>query len=380
MIYQSVSMQEVIARVVRNTGVQDASYILPMDEWIPEAMGIMKLRQQTTKHWADVEIHFHKAQMPCDLYSIEAIEHGGRNLLPSNSLKIVGAPYPAVGSNKKTISTDRFISMPQTYEVAHSDGTRGRIFDSNATPLILCSQSSTNCQRLPPCDGEWYQIEMPGYVTTSFRSGWIRIHHKRIPVDEDGLPLIPDNENFKQALYWYTRAMMVGRGWEDPIVKYRDPEVLFAKFELAAGRAAAEITYPTDGELELAVRNGNRLIKDENYFDRFFETPTRHRGINQAEVEYSDAQRVVPNMPVPSTLAPGGDIFNETPIGLVNGSNKLFTTIHHYVPGTLAVYRNGILQKPGLHYSYDGVNTFTFTVAPLSSPTLDVILINYTMS
>jgi len=34
-------------------------------------------------------------------------------------------------------------------------------------------------------------------------SGYLKIAYKAIYVDEDGLPLIPDMESFKEAIYWY---------------------------------------------------------------------------------------------------------------------------------------------------------------------------------
>jgi hypothetical protein len=379
MIYQTVSMQEVIARVVRNTGVQDSKFILPLDEWIPEAMGIMNLRQAVEKTYEDIEVHFHKAKMPCDLHSIEAVEWNGQNLLPSNSKRVVGAATRSFGNKQVIQTTDVFKSVPTTYQVKHTTSSPGTIFDGTAVPYF-CSQSSANCGTLKPCRDSWYQVEVPGYITTSFKKGWIRVHYKCVPTDEEGLPMIPDNENFKQALYWYCRGMMIGLGWDDPVYKNNIEALLGekGKFETSAGRAVAEITYPTDGELELAVRNSNRLIKDEGYFNRFFETAEVSHSSHLAETEYSDAARVIPNMPViPNDTSSGATRTNETPSGLINGSNKVFHTQFTYIIGTLAVFRNGVLQAPGLHYSFDGINTFTFVVAPLNTPSLDVLLVNY---
>lgn len=383
MIYQSTSIQEVMARVVRNTGVLDSRYISSMEEWIPEAMGIMNFKQATTKHWEDVYITFHRGKMPCDLHSIEAIEYDGRNLLTSNSTRMVGAPMPAFRNHQAARSSTEFVSVPQTYQVTHTDGTTGRVFDSTAQPQAFCTQSSANCHRLRPCHGEWYQVEVPGYITTSFKCGWIRVHYKRIPVDEDGLPMIPDNENLKQALYWYTRAMMVGAGWEDPIPTYRNPEVLLAKFELAAGRAASEITYPTDAELELAVRNLNKMVKDERYFDRFFETPDCHHHTHTPEISYSQSDRTVPNMPLDLILTDNTvpKEIKENPSGLINSSNKTFLASFHIIPGTLDVYINGLLQQGGLHYGVGvDLKSIVFVDAPQAPPDVaipDNIMISY---
>lgn len=71
-------------------------------------------------------------------------------------------------------------------------------------------------------------------------------------------------------------------------------------------------------------------------------------------------------------------ITSETPTGLVNGSNALFTvTKASYVGGTLEVYVNGVKQKGGsVHYTETnpGIGTFTLGDAPLTG---DDIMVNY---
>ncbi|MBM3783961.1 MAG: hypothetical protein FJW30_06340 [Acidobacteria bacterium] len=75
------------------------------------------------------------------------------------------------------------------------------------------------------------------------------------------------------------------------------------------------------------------------------------------------------------TGAPGF-VDHEVPTGSVNGSNAVFTLAQPPSPATsLALYRNGILQKPGIDFSVTG-NTVTF--AALSIPqTSDLLMASY---
>jgi|HigsolmetaAR201D_1030396.scaffolds.fasta_scaffold04469_5 hypothetical protein len=68
----------------------------------------------------------------------------------------------------------------------------------------------------------------------------------------------------------------------------------------------------------------------------------------------------------------------ETPAGLVNGSNAVFTLSGVPEPAaSLSLYKNGVLQKPGLDYSLSS-NTITFT--PQAIPASgDVLLASYRM-
>jgi len=68
-------------------------------------------------------------------------------------------------------------------------------------------------------------------------------------------------------------------------------------------------------------------------------------------------------------------VTNETPTGLVNGSNTAFDTANNYVGGTLQVFRDGQLMKGGGDdYTETDSNTFTFTTAPLTG---SVLLVSY---
>lgn len=67
-------------------------------------------------------------------------------------------------------------------------------------------------------------------------------------------------------------------------------------------------------------------------------------------------------------------VHNESPAGLRNGVNAIYTTTNNYKVNTLRVYLNGIRQAKTGDYSETSANTFTFVVAPLVS---DTIIIDY---
>lgn len=63
---------------------------------------------------------------------------------------------------------------------------------------------------------------------------------------------------------------------------------------------------------------------------------------------------------------------NETPTGLVNGSNQAYDTAEPYIAGTLQVFLNGQLQALTINYTETDSNTFTMVTAPLTDDTLRV--------
>jgi hypothetical protein len=73
-------------------------------------------------------------------------------------------------------------------------------------------------------------------------------------------------------------------------------------------------------------------------------------------------------------------VFNETPTGTINGTNKIFTTASVFVAGTLRVYLNGQRLVEGATEDYEETDTDEITMAdaPKSAPgNPDVIIVDY---
>lgn len=274
MLYKSCSIDEVIARVIRNTRVQDSSYITDMQEWIPEAMGFMQTKFDLKPAYADVSVVYHKGKLPCDLEWVEAVEYEGRRIGTSNTVKnyMTGHNIQDKG-NTDIINTPLFISTIQaTPNQTYFDETN-LIWKSDAEPLVNNLNVPNSCDVQPSV---FYDIEMD-YITTSFADGTVRLHYMARPSDENGLPLIPDNQNYKEALYYYTRAKMVGAGYRDPVYQERE---LMERFETYARRAINEITYPTPDDKEQQLKTQVRFIPPANYWSNFFRTDNHEKYID----------------------------------------------------------------------------------------------------
>lgn len=251
MIYQSVSIKEVIGRVIRNTRVQDTAYIIDMNSWIPEAMEMMQTRQETIGVFEEKIIKFHKTCMPCGMLYIDAIEHMGHRL-----------PYGECVKNIRRANThdprlhprqpEAFTSIPFQYP---APGDQTHLYFSTLRKV----------EQLPLHDKHYYQVEL-GTILTDFSDGHITVYGRATPTDPNGLPLIPDNSNYKEALYWWVRGRMIGAGFDDAVIKLEKCEQMW---DLYAPRAIAEIDYPSPDQMEERVNTFNRLIPQYNYFETF---------------------------------------------------------------------------------------------------------------
>jgi hypothetical protein len=65
---------------------------------------------------------------------------------------------------------------------------------------------------------------------------------------------------------------------------------------------------------------------------------------------------------------------NETPIGLINGSNTTFTSLNNFVPQSIEVFVNGLIQQKIIEFNTIGNTTITLNFSPTVG---EIITINY---
>lgn len=73
-------------------------------------------------------------------------------------------------------------------------------------------------------------------------------------------------------------------------------------------------------------------------------------------------------------------VCGETPVGLINGVNRVYTVSATYVDGTLEVYLNGLRQRETADYDELGGTTFQFVIAPFSTDSISVDYVKPTMT
>lgn len=262
MVVSYTTCDDIIGRVIRNTRLQDTSYILDMPEWIGEAMEQMQTKVVLHTRYKDLRVYFHKAKVPAGTIDVKAVEYNGHRLPFGNDIRAIETIHEKTYDPLATVTTG-FVSLPLIAE----DPEGNKFYDSTALPL--CTNSLDVCNSLPYMAGHWYNLEL-GYINTSMKEANIRVHYTAIPVDEKGLPLIPDHGDYKVALYYYIRKMMIGAGYEDKVFKW---EQLHSEWEIHARRAINDITYPDVNQMEVRVNNMSRLVPDEDWFSNFFSSP-----------------------------------------------------------------------------------------------------------
>lgn len=99
-----------------------------------------------------------------------------------------------------------------------------------------------------------------GIIFTSMREGQIEISYRAFATDDEGYPLIPDNESFKRALELYIKkkvfTMLFDQGKLSPQIMSNTQQ----EYAWAVGQAQTSLIKPSIDEMEAITNMWNTLI------------------------------------------------------------------------------------------------------------------------
>jgi hypothetical protein len=283
MIYNSISVKNVIGRVVRNLDNKIPGHYLDyMLEWIPEAMEELHTPYQVvTKSTPNegltgaIVTNQHVAALPCGLINVIAVEdefgYRVREGADVTDITSHSPRYNSRGSQSGARSTNFQMDSSQVSGVnpATSGPTNGSVAwdGSNIVPVEDARGKA------------YYKIQM-GHIQTSEEEMFLKIHYKALPVDDEGYPLVPDVTEYKEAVYWYILNKMMGAGYKHPTIPpgIQGMEYCSQKYEFYAGRALGKIKMPTQDRMA-RLRDGfaQRMIPPNHFYEDF--------GINGEQVQ-----------------------------------------------------------------------------------------------
>lgn len=107
-------------------------------------------------------------------------------------------------------------------------------------------------------------------IFTSFPEGMVEIAYKAIPVDEDGFPLLIDNETYLNALEAYIKKQVFTVKFDTGKVAAGVLSNVQTDYAWAAHLLQTEMQTPSVSEVEAMTRYLNTMIKPVRSFDNHF--------------------------------------------------------------------------------------------------------------
>jgi hypothetical protein len=258
-----ISSKEILNRVIRDGGYKgnEFSYADSL-EWIVECMDLIGVPTSLKPQIACITIENHKGVLPCDYHSItqaSALTTGGIQVPMRSS----GNTFHPLFLN--TQNTQPFIAFqePISYDANGNPVFNFMNFDSAVSKQLVNELPYTFMDVT-------YNIN-DNYIITSFKDGAkVLISYKAFPIDEDGYPLVPDNEKFKQAVQWYVMSKLGYRSWIKGSLSDKAFNYIETQRDWYIGAATTAGLNPTYDEMESLKNEWVKLLPrftahDSNY-------------------------------------------------------------------------------------------------------------------
>lgn len=109
-------------------------------------------------------------------------------------------------------------------------------------------------------------------IFTTFKEGEIEVSYRAIPVDDDGFPLILDNEKYKNALELYIKKDRFTKQFDLGKLHQSILQNTQQEYAWAAGQLQSELKTPSMSEWESISNAHNTLLQRDDMFVKGFES------------------------------------------------------------------------------------------------------------
>lgn len=303
-----ISSNTVIAKVIADLQLQESDIrITDIREWCMEAILKIGAIQQYEHKVAILPIECHQVALPCDLYKLGQVAfsfcNGGGWLPMRKATSSFGVFHDRECSNEPCMLIPDTTMFPLVKNMFNLNTDREALDKLNEdtnlrqTLSILLNQwtvGTVNGKFVPGVvdhrDGTMFSNELqyttkPGYINTCMPRGFVKISYYAIYTDEDSMPMIPDLESYKEAIYWYvTMKLMYPKKLKGQISQgdYYD---IRNSYNFYRKQAYAEAMMPTVDDLTTISNIYNKLYPEINDQDTFFSTSGDEQNIyNQSRL------------------------------------------------------------------------------------------------
>jgi len=300
MVYNFVSIKRIIAKVFTDLDLKEETHrISDFLSWGAEALlkigafpqFINKVAGKGTEPL--LPLTGYQAKLPGDFYKLIQVAYSTSESGPFHPMRYATGSFEyereleseTDTSVDNVIPTSDIVNLAMDlYNLTYADalakinsepGTR----DSLAG--LLASTDSSGDSKTTYTDDLTFVIT-PSWIKTSKETGYLMLSYQAIPVDVDGYPLVPDDEAFSEALYWYINMKLMYPQWKEGRV--RDAVYYDARrsWNYYCKQAYGNAMMP-DGEKLESIKNAwLRLVPNINEHETFFSNVGQQQNIYNA--------------------------------------------------------------------------------------------------
>ena len=217
-----VPIQDVLYEVLTHPMLQSIS----MERAVSYAIQFAKVvgvPNQFDEKCEPLEVKDYRALLPCDFYEVKQV----RQIDPARHKKGIPMRYSTDSFHMGEIKPERY---EDTYKI------QGRV------------------------------------IYTTLKDGLIEVSYMSIPVDEDGYPLIPDDETYKRALEAYIKKQWFTILYDMGKIRYHVLQNAQQEYAFCAAQARTNLIMPTVDQMEAISRSMNSFIQKTHEHQKGFVT------------------------------------------------------------------------------------------------------------
>lgn len=199
-------------------------------------------------------------------------------------LRIVGAPLFFKDENLRLDMDNYKVRLPDNIITIRGVKFLGADGTTEGTAMRYATNIYHNTVNLDPSTrseslaGEYTYTINNCVLQASVKKGVIEVAYKAIVTDDNGYPMIPDNESLKTAIEYYVNHRHLELLWAMGKVADKVFQYYEQKRHFYTGQACNEFKLAGPDHLESAMNGINRLIVQDKAFDNFYK--------NFGETEY----------------------------------------------------------------------------------------------
>lgn len=293
-----ISSKQIVAKVIADLDLQEGEIrISDINEWIAE--GLEKIGSvRSYEHKVTVlPIVDHQVSLPCDLHQLDQVAYSfkcdGRWLSMRKATSAFGVTHDIkckCGKPNMLIpDTAMFPIVKNMYNLVKDEDALAILNKEDnlrETLSVLLNQwtdDSVNGHHFGHkgrghLDGTMYSCDLqyttkPGYIMTNAPKGFVKISYYAIPTDDDSMPLIPNNENVKEALTWYIILKLLYPKKLRGVIKENDYTEMKNNWHYYKRLAYGDSLMPSNAdEMESIKNTWLKLYPEQNDHDLFFST------------------------------------------------------------------------------------------------------------
>lgn len=225
-------------RILKNPLAQELSYEYAA-EFILEAIKIIGAPVIYETKVSLIELNNYKCEVPCDLLYIEGVRYCNDR---------VSDPIPMrEASNLFHLAKDEFLNEENTNYDLRSNHRRN----------------------------EFTYLIQKGVLFSSMRDGFVEIAYKSIITDEDGFPMVPDQEEIILFLEYYVLSRYLEPLWMMGKITDKAFEYIQQKRYFYCASAETKLKMPSIDKMETIMNGINKIIINstahENSFKKYGE-------------------------------------------------------------------------------------------------------------